>query len=142
MELNREQNQILKYSFLKIALKADIVADLFYFRFLELKPELKLQFQFKNRTENNRVFIYMIKSIITTIDEPLQLHYILKDKLNNEQEALILTNLEISGHALIWALQRSLTSNFTEEVKDSWLAAVALLKDIISENSKLLNPVN
>lgn len=125
--MNPRQIGLLKASWDKVFPIADKAAELFYGKLFELDPELKSLFK-GDMSEQGRKLMTMIDTVVKSLDNleavvpaiqasgKRHVDYGVKD----EHYATV-------GEALIWTLGAGLGDDFTDEVKEAWVAAYTVL---------------
>jgi len=125
--MNAKQIQLVQSSFAQVAPIADDAAALFYDRLFELDPELRHMFR-GNMQEQGKKLMSMIGAVVgnlRTLDRIVpgiralgarHVDYGVRDE-----------HYDTVGAALLWTLGQGLGEAFTDDVRDSWVAAYTLM---------------
>ncbi|HEY7065131.1 MAG TPA: globin family protein [Chloroflexota bacterium] len=136
--MNAEQKHWVQASFEAISPIAETVAQVFYTRLFELDPGLRPLFR-GDLAVQGRALMHMLRVVVNRLDEPDQLipmvqalgqrhaHY-------GVQEA----HYGLVGQALLYTLEQGLGPAFTDEVRDAWAAAYALLASVMQDAAHAL----
>ena len=136
--MNPRQIGLIKESWDKVFPIADKAAKLFYGKLFELDPELKKLFP-EDMTEQGRKLMTMINTAVNSLDNleavvpavqesgKRHVDYGVKDE-----------DYDTVGEALIWTLGVGLGDDFTDDVKQAWVAVYGVLattmKDAAAKN--------
>lgn len=136
--MNPRQIGLIKSSWDKVFPIADKAAELFYGKLFELDPELKKLFK-TDLSEQGKKLMTMLDTVVKSLDKlevvvpaiqasgKRHVGYGVKDK-----------DYDTVGTALIWTLGAGLGDDFTDEVKDAWLAAYTILATTMKDAAKSL----
>ena len=136
--MNPRQIGLIKASWDKVLPIADKAAELFYAKLFELDPELKKLFK-SDMSEQGKKLMIMIDTVVRSLDKleavvpaiqasgKRHVAYGVKDE-----------DYDTVGAALIWTLGVGLGDDFTDEVKEAWLAAYTLLATTMKDAAKAL----
>jgi len=125
--MNPRQIGLIKASWDKVLPIADKAAELFYGKLFELDPEVKKLFK-SDLTEQGEKLMTMIDTVVKSLDNleavmpaiqasgKRHIEYGVKDE-----------DYGTVGEALIWTLGAGLGDDFTDEVKEAWVAAYTVL---------------
>ena len=131
--MNPRQIGLIKTSWDMVFPIADKAAELFYGKLFELDPEVKKLFK-TDQVEQGKKLMGMLNTVVRSLDNleavvPMiqasgrrHVDYGVKD----EDYATV-------GEALIWTLAAGLGDDFTDEVREAWLAAYTLLSSTMIE---------
>jgi len=119
--------QLVKSSFAAVVPISGQAGELFYKKLFELDPSLRSMFA-DNLAEQTRKLMQVLATAANGLDR--------LDTLVPVIEGLVVRHIDYGvkdqhydtvGKALIWTLGKGLGNAFTEEVKEAWLKAYALL---------------
>jgi hemoglobin-like flavoprotein len=134
--MTSHQTRLVRESFARVQLKADIVALLFYRRLFELKPPLRALFHTDIEQQAARL-MQALRYIVDALDQPALLRPALESLGRRHvgygvKEA----DYETVGAALLWALGEFLGRTFTAETRAAWAEAYTLVADVMKEASR------
>ena len=121
------QIDLVQSSFAQVAIVAEDVASMFYWRLFTLDPELRAMFR-GDMKEQGKKLMTMIGSVVANLRNlervvpsiqslgARHLGYGVRDE-----------HYETVATALLWTLEQGLGHGFTDEVRDAWTAAYTLL---------------
>jgi hemoglobin-like flavoprotein len=121
------QVQLVQASFANVRLMADAAARLFYHRLFALEPALKPLFKSDLAQQGRKLMAMLgfavrglsrLDAIVPGLAELGRRHagYRVEDR-----------HYDIVGSALLWTLEQGLGEEFTEELKQAWAEAYALI---------------
>jgi len=127
-----EQISLVQESFTRIAPIAEKAADLFYGKLFELNPELKPLFKGDIKQQGAKLMATLnvvvnglahLESIVPAVRELGRRHagYGVEE-----------SHYDTVGQALIWTLGQGLGATFTDDVKEAWIIAYAILAETMS----------
>jgi hemoglobin-like flavoprotein len=121
-EINR-----VKTSWAKLEPVADKAAALFYGRLFELHPEVKAYFK-GDMEEQGRKLMAMISLAVNSLEnlEPL-LPAIRESGKRHAEYGVQDADYDKVAGALLWTLEQGLGDDFTDEVKQAWVATYSAL---------------
>jgi hemoglobin-like flavoprotein len=132
-----EQIVLVQESWAKVVPISEKAAELFYAKLFELDPEVKALFKSDMKEQGKKLMGILntavnalndLESIVPAVQDMGRRHvgYGVKDE-----------DYDTVGEALIWTLGQGLGDDFTDEVKDAWIATYTLvantMKDAASE---------
>jgi nitric oxide dioxygenase len=128
---------LVQSSFKSVVPIADQAATLFYTRLFEIAPETRPLFA-DDISRQKKKLIQMLAWVVTNLH---QLHTILPaiQDLGHRHAGYEVkpSYYEPVGAALIWTLEQGLGRDaFTDEIRQAWLAAYAVLSDAMIEASR------
>jgi hemoglobin-like flavoprotein len=118
--LTTEQKTLIHKTFRKVTLKTNTFADLFYTRLFELDPELRPMFK-NDMREQQKKFMQTVGTLVASLDLPDKFEEPVQ-QLGKRHTAYHVEkkHYDTVGEALMWALERVLGDDFTEEAKTAW----------------------
>lgn len=130
MFLTKQEEYAISVSFVKVAMRSEDSAALFYERLFEIEPETRALFVHTDMKEQGYKLLQTIGVIVGAIDK---LHTILPDieDLGNRHIAYGVTKsqYEAVGEALIWMLDCCLGEDFMPETKEAWQKIYKLIAE-------------
>jgi nitric oxide dioxygenase len=126
-----EQIDLVQSSFAKVAPIAGEAAKIFYARLFEIAPEVKPLFR-TELTEQGKKLMSTLAVVVNGLRAP--------ETILPAAQKLAVRHVDYGvrpehyapvGEALIYTLEKGLGEAFTEEVKQAWLAAYALICDVM-----------
>lgn len=131
MSLNMTEQEItlVRESFHKLLAQADQAAFLFYNRLFMLAPEATLLFK-TNMSDQRSKFIQMIGQVVGLLSDVDELPPLLQ-QLGKRHKNYHVTSEQYDtvGDALIWTLEQTLETGFTNEVRAAWRKVYAYMAD-------------
>ena len=129
------QIAMIQWSWKQVAPIADTAASLFYDRLFELDPSLKPLFK-GDMAEQRRKLMQMLGTAVNALNRLEQVVPVLRALgarhatygVKSEYYATV-------GEALLWTLKRGLGDAFTDEVRDAWFAAYAVLSATMQQGA-------
>ncbi|HWS70857.1 MAG TPA: globin family protein [Thermoanaerobaculia bacterium] len=125
--MESSQIDLVQSSFAQVAIVAEDVASMFYWRLFTLDPELRAMFR-GDMKEQGKKLMAMIGGVVGNLRN--------LDKVVPTIQSLGARHLgygvrdehyETVGTALLWTLEQGLGHGFTDDVRDAWTAAYTLL---------------
>ena len=120
----------------KVVPISETAAELFYGKLFELDPELKPLFK-GDLKEQGKKLMTMLDTVVKSLNNleaiipaaqasgARHAGYGVKDK-----------DYDTVAAALLWTLGQGLAEDFTDEVKDAWVAAYTLLSSVMKDAAK------
>jgi len=127
-----EQIKLVKKTWRLIRLvDPQLVGDLFYSKLFADKPSLRNMFP-KKMDEQYRKLIDMLNAIVARLDRLDELNTeIVEMARRHSGYGVRPAHYKMVGTALLWTLQKGLGSDWTTEVKNSWVECYTILADIM-----------
>jgi hemoglobin-like flavoprotein len=133
MTLN-EKNLVRK-TFAQVAPIADVVAELFYGRLLELDPTLKPMFRIDMK-QQGRKLMQIFAIAVNGLDRLEELLPALRDLGRKHSEYGVTDeHYDTGAAALLWTLEKGLGDAFTPEVKAAWVSVYTALTDAMKSGA-------
>lgn len=131
--MNSSQITLVKTSFEKIKPQSDEAAALFYSRLFETTPTVKPLFK-SNMQEQRRKLMQMLEAAVNGLDQLEAITPAVQD-LGKRHIAYgtLFEHYDSVGAALLWALEQSLGTDFTPEVKQAWSDVYTLLASVMKD---------
>ncbi len=125
--MNPRQIGLIKASWDKVLPISDKAAELFYGKLFELDPEVKKLFT-GDMSEQGKKLMTMIDTVVKSLDN-LEVVVPAIQESGKRHVAYGVKDEDYAtvGEALIWTLGAGLGDDFTDEVKESWIAAYTVL---------------
>ena len=124
-------------SFAMIAPDRDQVARMFYDRLFEQDPALRPMFT-SDLAEQRRKLMTALKLTVHSLDRIGGMVPVLRDLgVRHVIYGVKDEDYDTVGAALIWTLEQGLGEAFTEELKQSWIAAYTLIADTMLEGAHI-----
>lgn len=136
MSLSERQIGLIRMSWDKVLPIAETAADLFYGKLFELDPSLKPLFK-GDMTEQGKKLMTMLNTVVSNLDN-------LESVIPAAQESgarhagygVTDEMYDTVAEALIWTLGQGLGDDFTDELKDAWVAAYVVLSGVMKDAAK------
>lgn len=129
--MDKTQIALVEQSFAKVLPIKDVAADLFYGHLFEIAPDVKPMFKGDLIAQGMKLMA-ALTFVVNGLRNP--------DAIVPTAQELAVRHVSYGvekahyapvGEALIWTLGQGLGDAFTDEVKDAWLAAYALLSSVM-----------
>ena len=134
--MNPRQIGLIKSSWDKVFPIADKAAELFYGKLFELDPEVKKLFK-TDQVEQGRKLMTMLDTVVKSLDNlPVVVPAIQASGKRHVAYGVKDEDYATVGEALIWTLGVGLGDDFTDEVKQAWIAAYTLLSTTMIEAAR------
>jgi hemoglobin-like flavoprotein len=129
LELNEHEIKLVRESFQKLLIQADQAVFLFYNRLFATAPETALLFK-ANPADQRAKFIQMLGQVVGLLDDPEELPVLLQ-QLGRRHKAYRVQaeHYDMVGDALIWMMEQSLETGFTDETRAVWVKVYAFMSD-------------
>jgi hemoglobin-like flavoprotein len=133
--MTEDDIRLVQSSWQKIEFVQDVAAELFYARLCELDPALRERFGVDARVRSQRFASFMDATVrgLARLDALLPIvralgikHAAFAD--DDRQHAHV-------AQSLLWALEKSLRSDFTPQVKSAWIAIYGMLSQTMREGA-------
>lgn len=130
---------LVQSSFAKVAPIADAAADMFYARLFEIAPQVKPMFKGDMQEQGKKLIATLgvavkglsnLESILPTVKQLARNH--VEYGVRAEHYAPV-------GAALLWTLEKGLGDSFSQETKEAWTRAYAVLSDTMIEEASLID---
>jgi hemoglobin-like flavoprotein len=133
------QIQHVQHSFAVVAPIAEAVAETFYARLFDLDPALKPLFK-GDMSEQGRKLMQVIATAVNGLDR-LDAIVPAVQALGVRHAGYGVTerSYDTVGNALLWTLEQGLGENFTPEVRESWIAAYAVIADTMKAAARTVS---
>jgi hemoglobin-like flavoprotein len=127
------QIDLVQSSFVQVAVVAEDVASMFYWRLFTLDPELRAMFR-GDMKEQGKKLMTMIGTVVGNLRH--------LEKIVPGVQALGARHAgygvreehyDTVATALLWTLEQGLGHTFTDEVRDAWTAAYTLLANVMKD---------
>jgi hemoglobin-like flavoprotein len=127
--MNVTQAALVQASFTKVQPIAVVAAELFYGRLFELDPNLKPLFR-GDMTEQGHKLMTMLGVAVANLTKPeIVMPALVKLGQNHASYGVTEAHYETVGNALLWTLEKGLGDEFTNEVKEAWVAVYTVVAD-------------
>jgi hemoglobin-like flavoprotein len=130
--MTTEQRELVKATFAQVAPISEVAAELFYNRLFELDPTLREMFP-ADLKEQGRKLMQMLAMIVSGLDRLDTLAPAVEDLGRRHVSYDVRADhYPTVGNALLWTLEKGLGESFTDDVREAWTAAFALLTMIMT----------
>jgi len=133
--MTQHQIELVKSSFAKILPIAQEVTDIFYSRLFEIAPYLRSLFIGDMKEQGKK----MIETLTFAVDNLNRLEEIVPalQKMGNDHKSYGVANAhyDIVASALLWTLERGLGAEFTNDVRNAWVALYITVVDTLKKES-------
>jgi len=127
--MTNKQIELVQSSFAAVAPMAETAAQIFYNRLFELDPSLRRLFKGDIEEQGGKL-MQMLAVAVKGLDHPASLLPALRALgSRHEQYGVRAQDYATVGEALIWTLGRGLSTAFTPEVKEAWVAVYTLVAE-------------
>ena len=133
--MNPEQIELIQASFKQVEPITEQATELFYQRLFEIDPSLRPLFK-GDMVEQGNKFMAAIATVIDSLHEPENIIPI-AEKLGARHVGFGVEDMHYTtfAHALIWTLEQSLGSGFTDDVRDAWIEVYTLLSEVMIDGA-------
>ena len=134
--MNPRQIGLIKESWDKVYPIAGKAAELFYGKLFEIDPALKELFK-SDMTEQGKKLMTMIDTVVKSLDNlEVVVPAIQASGKRHVGYGVKEADYDTVGEALIWTLGAGLGDDFTDEVKEAWIAAYTILATTMKEAAR------
>ena len=134
--MTQHQQDLIKSSFRKILPIAHEATDLFYSRLFEIAPYLQALFVGDIKMQGEK----MMQALTLTVDNLDRIEEIVGELQimgrDNKSFGVANAHYDIVTSALLWTLERGLGSEFTDEVRNAWVALYGVIVESIKKRAK------
>ncbi len=128
-----EQIDLVQESFKKVVPIKETAAELFYNRLFEVDPSLRVLFK-GDIAEQGKKLMAMLGTAVGGLKNPETILPAVQELgARHVGYSVKPEHYETVGGALIWTLGQGLGEDFTDDVKDAWVAAYTLLSSVMIE---------
>lgn len=133
--MNVIQINLVKETFSLVAkIPSETVGELFYNRLFEIAPEVRPMFGRTDFPEQSRKLIGMLAYIINRLDNLESIvDEVTKLAQRHVKYGVSPTDYQPVGEALLWTLEKGLSSNWNEDVKEAWTLCYLTLSNAMIE---------
>jgi nitric oxide dioxygenase len=122
MVLDSRQVKLVRDSFQLVQPRSDAVAKAFYTRLFELDPNLKPLFHGDMREQGSKL-MEAIGTVVENLDRFHEVEPVLQElSVRHIAYGVKTADYDAVGDALLWAIERTLSPNFSTETKNAWAA--------------------
>lgn len=126
------QRELITSTFAQVAPISEAAAELFYNRLFELDPTLRPMFT-SDLKEQGRKLMQMLAMIVAGLDRLDTLTPAVEDLGRRHVSYDVRAeHYPTVGSALLWTLEQGLGDSFTDEAREAWTAAFALLTTVMT----------
>ncbi|MDH5392003.1 MAG: globin domain-containing protein [Gammaproteobacteria bacterium] len=131
-----KQIELIRASWDKVLPISTTAAELFYGKLFELDPELRPLFK-GDLTEQGRKLMTMLGTVVRSLDN-LDAIVPVAQASGARHAGYGVTDemYDTVAEALLWTLAQGLGNDFTDELKEAWVAAYIILSDVMKEAAK------
>ena len=131
-----QQVTAVQTSFAAVKPIADTAAALFYERLFAVAPEYRRLFT-GDMARQGRMLMNMLATAVSGLTHPEKIIAPLKELGHRHAVyGVAETEYQVVGGALLWTLERGLGVAFTNEVKDAWTAAYAMIAGVMQQGAR------
>jgi hemoglobin-like flavoprotein len=136
-----KQIELVKASFAEVAPIQEAAAALFYGRLFELDPNLRPLFK-SDLKDQGRKLMSMLAGAVAGLELPERLIPTLRALAQRHVGYGVREeHYAVVGAALIWTLKQGLGGRFTDDVRQAWESAYALVASTMQDAARLLETV-
>lgn len=130
-----EQKQLVRDSWAKVLPIQETAAELFYGRLFDQYPEVKPYFK-GDMKEQGKKLMTMINHVVNGLDNLDALIETLKQAGRDHVGYGVKTeDYDKVGDSLLWTLNKGLGEAFTDDVKQAWTEAYAIISGVMLEGA-------
>ena len=128
-----DQIQLVQRSFEKVLPIKEAAAEMFYNRLFALDPDLRDLFRTDMKEQRRKLMAMLATAVagLTRLDELVPALRALG--IRHAGYAVRPEHYTTVGEALLWTLEQGRGEDFTDEVKEAWVAAYTLLSSTMIE---------
>lgn len=127
------QIDLVQSSFVQVALVAEDVASMFYWRLFTLDPELRAMFR-GDMKEQGKKLMTMIGTVVGNLRNLEKvIPGVQSLGARNAGYGVRDEHYDTVATALLWTLEQGLGHAFTDDVRDAWTAAYTLLANVMKD---------
>ena len=136
MSLTAKQVELVRASWGKVLPISEAAAGIFYGKLFELDPALKPLFK-GDITEQGRKLMVMLGTVVSSLDN-LEAIVPAAQASGKRHVGYGVTEemYDTVAEALIWTLGQGLGDDFTDDVKEAWVAAYVILSTVMKDAAK------
>lgn len=128
------QIELIRETWSSVAKLGSDAADLFYQRLFEIDPDTRPLFGNSDMRDQKKKLLGVLGFVVEQAHMPDQLLPVLQVLGRKHVEYGVEDHhYDSVGNALIWTLEKGLGPAFTDEARDAWLAAYALVAGTMRE---------
>lgn len=134
--MNAQQIALVQKTFEKVEPIAQQTGELFYARLFEMDPTIRPLFK-GDIKKQALMLMTVIGLAVRGLDRPQSIQDAVSS-LGGRHAGYGVGNADYNtfGAALIWALEQSMGSDFTPEVKEAWVEAYGVLSDAMKKATR------
>ncbi|WP_420347022.1 globin family protein [Pelagibius sp.] len=131
------QKQVIKETWRQITPIAEAAATVFYNRLFEIDPSLKPLFAKTDMEKQGQKLMQAINHVVAGLEAPEALMPVLQD-LGRRHAGYGVTegHYDTVGAALLWTLERGLGNCWSDDAREAWAAAYALIAEVMIEAAR------
>ena len=131
--MNEQQVSLVQATWKTVAPLAPQVAEMFYGRLFELRPELEALFKGDMKSQGSKLTTMLNAAVVNLHDLESVLPAVKSLGRRHVDYGVAEADYATVGEALLWTLEQGLGDAFTAEVKEAWtLAYTALATTMIN----------
>jgi hemoglobin-like flavoprotein len=134
--MTQHQKELVRSSFQKIAPIAEETTDLFYSRLFEIAPYVRPLFKGEMRGQGTKMMA-MLQAVVQILDR-FEENIPRLEKLGRDHRSYGVTSghYDIFASALLWSLERMLGRDFTDDVRNAWVALYVDISAVMKKAAK------
>jgi hemoglobin-like flavoprotein len=135
-----EQIKLVQDSFKSVEPIAMQAADLFYDRLFHMAPEVRPMFPTDLKAQKGKL-MSMLKTAVINLHQVEKIVPAVQDLgKRHVSYGVTAAHYKPVGEALIWTLDKGLGPDFTQQVKDAWIAAYTTLATVMIQAAATVQP--
>ena len=134
--MTQHQKDLVRSSFRKITPIAEETSDLFYSRLFEIAPYVGALFKGETHEQGAKMMT-MLQMVIHMLDR-FEENIPRLEKLGRDHRSYGVTSghYDIFASALLWSLERMLGRDFTDDVRNAWVALYVDISAVMKKAAK------
>ncbi len=133
MSLTEEQIKLVQESWDKVVPIQETAAELFYGQLFEIAPEVKPLFKGDMKSQGRKLMTMLNTAVKSLNDLEKIVPVVQQSGRNHVKYGVKDEHYGKVAEALLWTLGQGLGDDFTEEVKNAWIAVYVLLSTVMKE---------
>ncbi len=137
--LTPTQVRLVQETFRRVEPTGPLVAEVFYRRLFDIAPHMRQRFP-GDLSNQGAKLMAMLAIVVANLDNFDEIAPVVRDLgRRHVTYGVFPEDYRPFGQALIWTLEQGLRSDWTQAVREAWLAAYALLADEMREGAAELH---
>ena len=119
--MNAAQQELVRTTFVRLAVMPEVAGALFYERLFVANPSLRPLFKNDMRIQGVKLMT-MLAMVVYNLNEPGQIRPAIHDlSFRHVGYGVKLADYDALREALLWTLEQALAEDFTPAVRDAWM---------------------